>query len=178
MQHRVAQRASHRRHFRLRTASLGALLSARHDSVRPVESPGLSVAAGRSMASRRGLLLLRRHRPRTSQFSRLAAENKPAKEQRIGKDHQRRDRGYRIANFVACVHQTYADCQDDRASNPNPDLQGGHTTAVNCRVQVIIDAEEEERYPAQQIEVGMGWQGRVILADPHHDAPDHACDNH
>jgi hypothetical protein len=26
--------------------------------------------------------------------------------------------------------------------------------------------------------MGVGWQGGVILADPHHDAPDHARDSH
>ena len=36
-----------------------------------------------------------------SQFTGFAAENKPAKEQHIGKNQQRRYRGYRFADFMS-----------------------------------------------------------------------------
>ena len=32
------------------------------------------------------------------------------------------------------------------------------TATVDRWVQMVIDAEKEERHPAQQIKVGMGWQ--------------------
>jgi hypothetical protein len=30
---------------------------------------------------------------------------------------------------------------------------------------MIIDTEEEERYPAKEIKVGVGWQGGMIFAE-------------
>jgi hypothetical protein len=42
-------------------------------------------------------------------------------------------------------------------------------------VQVIVDAKKKERHPAQEIKVGVGWHGGMILTDPHNDAPKHAC---
>jgi len=76
------------------------------------------------------------------------------------------------------MDQGDADRQNDRAYNPDPDLQWGQTATVDRRVQMVIDAKKEERHPAQQIMVGMGWQRWVILGDPHRDTPDHACDDH
>src|SRR5260370_9098410 len=94
-------------------------------------------------------LLGRRRQSLTGQFSRLTAENEPAKQQRIRKNGQRRYRGYGIADLMSGVHQAHSDRQDDRSNNPDPDLQESQAAPVNCRVPVIIDAKAEEGHPAQ-----------------------------
>ena len=54
---------------------------------------------------------------------RLAADHQPAKEQHISQHKQRRYRGDRIADYVSRMEQGDADRQNDRAYNPDPDLQ-------------------------------------------------------
>jgi hypothetical protein len=65
-------------------------------------------------------LLCRRSESHTC---RLAADNQPAKEQHISQHKQRRYRGYRIADCMSRMDQGDADRQNDRAYNPDPDLQ-------------------------------------------------------
>jgi hypothetical protein len=56
------------------------------------------------------------------------------------------------------MHQSYSDAQDHRSTYPNPSLKGSQAVPVDGRVQMIVDAEEEEGHPSKQVKVRMGGE--------------------
>ena len=83
----------------------------------------------------------------------------------------------RLADVVACVNETNANREDDRTDDPGGYLNERGPASVDRRMQVIENSKQEERNPAEQIEVGMRGHGRVIAEYGHNDSPDHSDDH-
>jgi hypothetical protein len=101
-------------------------------------------------------------------------ENKPCKQYRVCEYGERSDCGDRIAGRMARVNEPNANGHDDCADNPNQDLRNGQTVRFNRRVQTIEDAKEKQRHEAEQIEMGVSGECRVVIGNGHLQAPDHS----
>jgi hypothetical protein len=109
-------------------------------------------------------------------FGRPYLEHQPSEEQRVGKDDERTYRGNRVANLMAGMHQSYADCRDNRACDPYPNLRQRQPSRLNGRIQAIEDAKQEECDETQKIEMRMRRKGGMIARYRHLQAPDHSSD--
>ena len=64
---------------------------------------------------------------------------------------------------MARVNEPNANRHDDCADNPNQDLRNGQTVRLNRRVQTIEDAKKEQRNEADQIEMGVSGECRMVI---------------
>ena len=63
--------------------------------------------------------------------------------------------GERLADVVPGVNEPDADRQNDRADDPSGYLNKRGLASIDRGMQVIEDSKQEERNPAEQLEVGM-----------------------
>src|SRR5689334_15380215 len=74
------------------------------------------------------------------------------------------------------MYQSNANAENDRGKDPDPDLHRSQAAAIKRWMQMIVDADQEEGHPAEQVQMRMRGKRRVICADGHCDAPDHPGD--
>ena len=138
---------------------------------------GLDLRPKMNALRQRGLLS-RNGRSTKCLCSLFAPHDQPAELQHRRQNDEGSSGGKRLADVMAGVKETDAERQDHRTDNPDSDLNERRPAAIDRRMEVIEQTEQEQRHPPEQIKVCVSRHGRVVVRYRHDNSPDHACNHH
>ena len=109
-------------------------------------------------------------------------ENKPTEQKKIHENNNRTDCRVMLSARIACVIHRNTDGEDCCADDPDQNLNSGDARQIERGVEPVEYSEQEQRYPAQQVEMGVSGHRRMVLRDRHNNAPGHSdcqgCDRY